>query len=173
MLRSYRAMTCKDSAGAASVNIRLTRPPPGEPAEKRWTGMSALLPAGLPKVTPPSPHRILPVTTPYIHFEHAVWSRGGYGVVTGWQAGRGGLIPAFSQNWETPGGLAECLPASGLPRHPEPASALPNGCRLHQPKTSMALLTGLFRVSSRSTQARGEKTWVMTRANPTFATGVR
>ena len=31
-----------------------------------------------------APHRILPVTTPYIQNEYTVWSRGGYGVVTGW-----------------------------------------------------------------------------------------
>ena len=31
----------------------------------------------------PSPHRILPVTTPYIQFEYTVWSRGGYGGALG------------------------------------------------------------------------------------------
>ena len=41
-----------------------------------------LLPAGWHKVTTPSPHRILPVTTPYVQNEYTVWSRGGYGAVT-------------------------------------------------------------------------------------------
>jgi len=73
-------------SGEARTGLaQLKKPPqPHVPASCLYSVASSSTSRQLTPVTTPSPHRILPVTTPYIQFEYTVWSRGGYGVVTVW-----------------------------------------------------------------------------------------